>query len=166
VNAAPPPTPPAEAAGPVATPNREADASEDLAADACPLCSAPLHDDQDWCVRCGAAARTRLASPPAWRWPLLAFALLVVLCAIALTASLVKLSGGSGTTTITGAPVTAAAPATPPAAATTGATGATAPAAGATGPTAPPATTTPVPGTGTTAPGAARASGGATAPGG
>ena len=67
---------------------------------ACPLCGAPLHAAQDWCLRCGAAARTRLAASPElegrrsrrsrwWR----------VLSLGVLAAALVKLAGGSGTAT-------------------------------------------------------------------
>ena len=31
------------------------------------MCQAPLHPDQEWCLRCGAAARTRLAASPGWK---------------------------------------------------------------------------------------------------
>ena len=37
--------------------------------EACPLCGAPLAPEQEWCLRCGAAARTRLAASPAWKTP-------------------------------------------------------------------------------------------------
>jgi hypothetical protein len=34
----------------------------------CPACSAPLADEQGWCLDCGAAARTRIVpTPPRWR---------------------------------------------------------------------------------------------------
>jgi hypothetical protein len=62
----------------------------------CPICGAPLREDQDWCLRCGTAARTRLAPVPRWR-PLLAAVIVVTLLSLAgLTAALVKLAGGSG----------------------------------------------------------------------
>ncbi|HEX3510876.1 MAG TPA: hypothetical protein VHT27_07230 [Solirubrobacteraceae bacterium] len=81
--------------------------------DACPLCGAPLAPTQEWCLHCGAAARTRLAAAPNWRAPIVAGALLLALLLAVLAAALVKLAGDSGpapaplTHTIT----TAAAPA-------------------------------------------------------
>jgi hypothetical protein len=77
------------------------------AGEACPLCGAPLHPEQDWCLRCGAAARTRLAASPNWRAPLLLALVVAVLSLGVLAAALVKLAGGSGssaaapTTTVT-----------------------------------------------------------------
>jgi predicted amidophosphoribosyltransferase len=63
------------------------------ATEACPLCSAPLRADQDWCLRCGAAARTRLAAPAKWK-ALVAVLLTVVAISLAvLIVALVKLSG-------------------------------------------------------------------------
>src|SRR5438477_388075 len=49
------------------------------ARDSCPLCGASLHPEQEWCLRCGAAARTRLAAAPNWRAPVLALVVVVVL---------------------------------------------------------------------------------------
>jgi len=43
--------------------------------EACPLCGAPLHPEQAWCLSCGAAARTRLAAAPGWRGPIGAVAI-------------------------------------------------------------------------------------------
>jgi hypothetical protein len=80
----------------------------------CPLCGAPLRAEQEWCLRCGAAARTRLAAAPNWRAPLVTAAVLVALALGVLAAALVKLAGDSGpappATTRT---VTTAASATP-----------------------------------------------------
>ncbi len=59
----------------------------------CPLCGAPLGRTQEWCLRCGAAARTRLAAIPAWRTPLVALAVAIVAALGALTAALVSLAG-------------------------------------------------------------------------
>jgi hypothetical protein len=97
---------------------------------ACPLCGAPLHPQQEWCLNCGAAARTRLAAPTNWKAPIVAIAVIVTLALGVLAAALVKLSGGSGTAQ---APlpvtrtITTAAPVLPGAipTTTTGATGAT-----------------------------------------
>jgi hypothetical protein len=66
---------------------------------ACPLCGAPLDPRQEWCLSCGAAARTRLAAPTNWRAPIVAIAAVVVLALGVLAAALVKLSGGSPSTT-------------------------------------------------------------------
>jgi hypothetical protein len=107
--------------------------------EACPLCGAPLHADQEWCLHCGAAARTRLAATPRWRGLTTALAVTAALSLGVLAAALVSLAGGSGSTppattrTVTtlstaaapGAATTAPATIAP---ATTAATAATAPA--------------------------------------
>lgn len=72
---------------------------------ACPLCGAPLDPRQEWCLNCGAAARTRLAAPTNWKAPIVAIAVIATLALGVLAAALVKLSGGSSTPT-TLAPVT------------------------------------------------------------
>ncbi len=59
----------------------------------CPLCGVPLRPDQDWCLRCGAGARTRLAAPPKWKGLVVALVLLVVVSLGVLAAALVKLAG-------------------------------------------------------------------------
>ncbi len=95
--------------------------------EACPLCGAPLAPDQEWCLSCGAAARTRLAAAPGWKGPIVAIATVAVLALGVLAAALVKLAGDSGpapvavTRTITtAAPPAAATPTTAlPGAATT-----------------------------------------------
>ncbi len=66
--------------------------------EACPLCGAPLAPDQEWCLRCGAAARTRLAAAPNWRAPVAALIVVAALALGALAAALVKLAGDSGQT--------------------------------------------------------------------
>jgi hypothetical protein len=119
--------------------------------DACPLCGAPLDPDQEWCIRCGAAARTRLAASSSWKTPIIAFAVVAVLALGVLAASLVKLAGGSGpapppvTRTMIAAP-SAAVPTTPPATPPASTPSAPLPGAGATG--------TSTPGAGTTGAGA------------
>jgi hypothetical protein len=85
--------------------------------DACPLCGTPLRPEQDWCLRCGAAARTRLAATPNWKTPIATIAVVAALALGVLAAALVKLAGGSSsspaasTTTVT--TPAANAPATP-----------------------------------------------------
>jgi hypothetical protein len=68
------------------------------AADACPLCAGALAPEQDWCLRCGAAARTRLGPTPKWRVPLFALALLTAIAFAVLAVALVKLAGPSSST--------------------------------------------------------------------
>jgi hypothetical protein len=89
VSVAPPPT---TGGMPVAT----APPAPAPVGDACPLCGAPLHPEQEWCLRCGAAARTRLAASPNWKGLIAALAVVVVLALGVLAAALVKLAGGSG----------------------------------------------------------------------
>jgi peptidylprolyl isomerase len=79
------------------------------APEACPLCGTPLRPEQEWCLHCGAAARTRLATSSNWRAPIIAVAAVVALSLGVLAASLVALAGESGsrtpaTTTVTTAP--------------------------------------------------------------
>ena len=67
--------------------------TEALPPELCPLCQAPLSPEQSWCLRCGAAARTRLAAQPKWKALVVALALVVVLSLGVLAAALVKLAG-------------------------------------------------------------------------
>jgi predicted amidophosphoribosyltransferase len=64
-----------------------------LPREVCPLCGAPLAEEQSWCLRCGAAARTRLAAQPKWKGLVIALVLVVVLSLGVLAAALVKLAG-------------------------------------------------------------------------
>ncbi len=59
----------------------------------CPLCGSALLREQDWCLQCGAAARTRLAATPRWRAPVIAFTVVILISLGVLIASLVKLIG-------------------------------------------------------------------------
>jgi len=117
----PPPTAVFEAGapGPAGEPN-----AAPAAHDACPLCGGPLHPEQEWCLRCGAAARTRLAMSSNWKGPVIAVATIAALSLGVLAAALVVLIGNFGgstsTVTTTAASVTVGAgAATPTAAATT-----------------------------------------------
>lgn len=83
--------------------------------EACPLCGAPLHPEQEWCVRCGAAARTRLAAAPNWKKPIAALAVIVALSLGVIAAALIALAGNSTTTAGTINTVTAPAAAVAPA---------------------------------------------------
>jgi hypothetical protein len=125
----PPPLGPpgAEAAGPAggapgapagASPVPAPAAAPPAPTEACPLCGGPLDPQQEWCLRCGAAARTRLAATPSWRGPVAGLAVVGLLALGVLAAALVKLAGDSGpapparTVTVT-TPAAAAAPAAP-----------------------------------------------------
>ncbi len=59
----------------------------------CPLCGEALRSEQSWCLRCGAAARTRLAAQPKWKALVVTLLLVVVLSLGVLAAALVKLAG-------------------------------------------------------------------------
>jgi uncharacterized OB-fold protein len=61
--------------------------------EACPLCGSALKPEQSWCLRCGAAARTRLAAQPKWKALVVALVAVVVLSLGVLAAALVALAG-------------------------------------------------------------------------
>jgi hypothetical protein len=82
------PSPPPATAPSVGGPGATSDAP---AGDSCPLCGAPLDPDQDWCLHCGAAARTRLAASSSWKAPLIAAGVVAALALAVLAAALVKL---------------------------------------------------------------------------
>jgi hypothetical protein len=52
----------------------------------CPACGAPLAQDQEWCLECG-AARTAIHAPPDWRIGLLI--MLAVIAVVAIVAAIV-----------------------------------------------------------------------------
>jgi hypothetical protein len=137
-------------------PGAPADGALDVGA-VCPLCDSSLEATQDWCLRCGAAARTRLAAAPRWKALVLLLATVAVLALGVLAAALVKLAGDTGSSSAPSTPRSLATPTgTPPgASSSTPATGAssgiTTPAS--TAPSAAPQGTAP-----RTAPGAAPAS--------
>ena len=59
---------------------------------ACPRCGTAVGPEQQWCLHCGAPARTRLVPTPNWRAPLLVLALVAVLAAAALATAFVELT--------------------------------------------------------------------------
>lgn len=61
--------------------------------EACPLCGTPLKPEQDWCLRCGTGARTRLAAQPKWKALVIGLLVVVVLSLGVLAAALVTLAG-------------------------------------------------------------------------
>ncbi len=58
----------------------------------CPRCSSPIEPDQDWCLECGAPARTRLAPTPNWRLPTVAIGAVVLLAGALLAFAFVRLT--------------------------------------------------------------------------
>lgn len=58
----------------------------------CPRCGAVVGPEQEWCLSCGAPARTRLVPTPNWRAPLLVLALIAVLAGIALALAFADLT--------------------------------------------------------------------------
>jgi hypothetical protein len=64
--------------------------------DACALCGAPMEDDQEWCLECG-AGRTVIQAPPDWRVPALVVGGIILAALVAFAIALVNLNGqGAG----------------------------------------------------------------------
>jgi hypothetical protein len=59
---------------------------------ACPGCGATVQPDQDWCLTCGAAARTRLAPTPNWRVLVAGLGALALAAVIALVLAFASLT--------------------------------------------------------------------------
>jgi hypothetical protein len=58
----------------------------------CPRCGASMTDEQEWCLRCGAAVGTRIATAQGWRVPLVLTGLLVALAAVAIAIAIIQLA--------------------------------------------------------------------------
>jgi hypothetical protein len=58
----------------------------------CPRCSSAIGPEQDWCLECGAPARTRLAPTPNWQLPTAAIGAIVALAGALLAFAFVKLT--------------------------------------------------------------------------
>lgn len=80
----------------------------------CPRCGSAVGPVQDWCLTCGAAARTRLAATPNWRLPIAALAGIVVLAVLALAVAFAVLTDGDDTVVPGVTPVETAASTPPP----------------------------------------------------
>lgn len=58
----------------------------------CPRCAADVAPEQDWCLVCGAAARTRLAPTPNWKLPVTVLATIALLAGLALALAFAELT--------------------------------------------------------------------------
>lgn len=63
---------------------------------ACPSCGTTIQPEQDWCLTCGAAARTRLAPTPNWRVLVAALIALAVAAVIVLVVAFASLTAQDG----------------------------------------------------------------------
>jgi hypothetical protein len=75
----------------VETPPPESPAPEP-AAQRCPRCGAPLGEDQEWCLNCGAGVGTRIAGAPGWRVPFAIAGVLLLIAAIAIAIAIIQLA--------------------------------------------------------------------------
>ena len=84
----------------------------------CPRCSAEVRPEQDWCLECGTAARTRLAPPASWRIPVAVVATIALIAGLAMAVAFVALTDDdpvkAGTQPATTAGATTPAPSLPP----------------------------------------------------
>lgn len=108
-----PPVPPVTHTAPDAPPLRSPSPLR------CPRCSADVAPDQDWCLECGAPARTRLAPTPNWQLPTVAIGAIVLIAGALLAFAFVKLTGDdspapAGTTPVIATQPPAAPPAVQP----------------------------------------------------
>lgn len=94
--------------------------AEPTTTERCTNCHAPLVDDQEWCLECG-AARTLIHSPPDWRIAAGIVATIVTIALVAFAVVLVNLRANSSqtVTTVTAAGATVPTPPASTAAAST-----------------------------------------------
>ncbi len=80
----------------------------------CPRCGAPMTEEQEWCLACGAAVGTRVVAAPGWRGPIVLAGVIAVLAAIAVAVAIIQLADDTDQVAQNPAP-TATAPAPTPA---------------------------------------------------
>jgi hypothetical protein len=73
----------------------------------CPRCGASMTDEQEWCLRCGAAVGTRIATAQGWRVPLVLTGLLVALAAVAIAIAIIQLADDTDEVPATASPTPA-----------------------------------------------------------
>jgi hypothetical protein len=76
--------------------------------DRCPHCNAPLEEDQEWCLECG-AARTLIHRPPDWRIPLAIVGGTAAVAVLIFVLVISNLGGGGGSAGAAAAGVTVSA---------------------------------------------------------
>jgi hypothetical protein len=81
----------------------------------CPRCGAPMTEEQEWCLACGAAVGTRVVAAPGWRAPIVLAGVICVVAAIAVAVAIIQLADDTDRVGET-PPATAEATPTPPAA--------------------------------------------------
>lgn len=59
---------------------------------ACPRCGASLRGDQDWCLNCGTAVTTRVATASGWRTPVAIVATVLAIALVGLIAAFLAVS--------------------------------------------------------------------------
>jgi sporulation related protein len=79
----------------------------------CPRCGAPMTDEQEWCLACGAAVGTRIVAAPGWRAPIVLAGVIATVAAIAIAVAIIQLADDTDRVE---PPATAEATPTPPAA--------------------------------------------------
>jgi hypothetical protein len=62
----------------------------------CARCGATVGPEQDWCLECGAPARTRLAPTPNWRLPIAFLAVVALVAGLALAVAFTTLTKDDG----------------------------------------------------------------------
>lgn len=113
----------------------------------CPRCSATVGPYQDWCLECGAPARTRLARVPNWRAPVAVVTVVALVAGIALAVAFAALTDSDEDVPgVEPAPTAASTPAPPGSPAAPPVSIPAAPGAPAPGATAPAAPAPPAPG--------------------
>lgn len=58
----------------------------------CPRCGAPITEEQEWCLSCGAAVGTRVVAAPGWRAPIILAGVICVIAAVAVAIAIVQLA--------------------------------------------------------------------------
>jgi hypothetical protein len=80
----------------------------------CPRCGAPMTDEQEWCLACGAAVGTKVVAAPGWRAPIVLAGVICVVAAIAVAVAIIQLADDTDRVA-QNPPATAEATPTPPA---------------------------------------------------
>jgi hypothetical protein len=80
----------------------------------CPRCNAPMTEEQEWCLACGAAVGTRVVAAPGWRAPIVLAGAIAVVAAIAVAVAIIQLADDTDQVAQTPPANVQASPAPPP----------------------------------------------------